>query len=63
MLGGVELYKSSILEKYVGRLSSILILQPGMEIQRKRPGAGGIGPLDARLTIEGPLFNEKQLSW
>ena len=27
--------------------------------KKKFSGAGGIGPLDARLTLEGPIFSEK----
>ena len=56
---GVELYKSSIPEKYGGRLSSVLDVTTRDGNSKKISGAGGIGPLDARLTIEGPLFNEK----
>ena len=56
---GVELYKSSVPEKYGGRLSSVLDVTTRDGNSKKISGAGGIGPLDARLTIEGPLFNEK----
>jgi CarboxypepD_reg-like domain/TonB-dependent Receptor Plug Domain len=56
---GVELYKSSIPEKYGGRLSSVLDVTTRDGNKKKISGAGGIGPLDARLTIEGPLFSEK----
>src|SRR5450755_3793170 len=56
---GVELYKSSIPEKYGGRLSSVLDVTTRDGNSKKISGAGGIGPLDARLTIEGPLFSEK----
>jgi hypothetical protein len=56
---GVELYKSSIPEKYGGRLSSVLDVTTRDGNSKKLSGAGGIGPLDARLTLEGPLFNEK----
>jgi hypothetical protein len=56
---GVELYKSSIPEKYGGRLSSVLDVTTRDGNSKKISGAGGIGPLDARLTIEGPLFNDK----
>ena len=56
---GVELYKSSIPEKYGGRLSSVLDVTTRDGNKKKISGAGGIGPLDARLTLEGPLFNEK----
>jgi hypothetical protein len=56
---GVELYKSSIPEKFGGRLSSVLDVTTRDGNSKKISGAGGIGPLDARLTIEGPLFSEK----
>ena len=56
---GVELYKSSIPEKYGGRLSSVLDVTERDGNKKKFSGAGGIGPLDARLTLEGPLFSEK----
>ncbi|HEY2649358.1 MAG TPA: TonB-dependent receptor [Puia sp.] len=56
---GVELYKSSIPEKYGGRLSSVLDVTTRDGNSKKISGAGGIGPLDARLTLEGPLFSEK----
>ena len=56
---GVELYKSSVPEKYGGRLSSVLDVTTRDGNSKKISGAGGIGPLDARLTLEGPLFSEK----
>jgi hypothetical protein len=56
---GVELYKSSIPEKYGGRLSSVLDVTTRDGNKKNISGAGGIGPLDARLTLEGPLFNDK----
>jgi hypothetical protein len=56
---GVELYKSSIPEKYGGRISSVLDVSERDGNKKKFSGAGGIGPLDARLTLEGPIFSEK----
>ncbi len=56
---GVELYKSSIPEKYGGRLSSVLDVTTRDGNKKNISGAGGIGPLDARLAIEGPIFNDK----
>ncbi|MDP9042094.1 MAG: TonB-dependent receptor, partial [Bacteroidota bacterium] len=56
---GVELYKSSIPEKYGGRLSSVLDVTTRDGNKKKISGAGGIGPLDGRLTIEGPVFSDK----
>jgi len=56
---GVELYKSSIPEKYGGRLSSVLDVTTRDGNKKNISGAGGIGPLDARLTVEGPLGSDK----
>src|SRR5450755_4781291 len=56
---GVELYKSSIPEKYGGRLSSVLDVTTRDGNKKNISGSGGVGPLDARLTIEGPLFDDK----
>lgn len=59
IIKGVELYKSSIPEKFGGRLSSVLDVTTKDGNKKKLSGAGGIGPLTARLTLEGPLFNDK----
>ena len=55
----VELYKSSIPEKYGGRLASVLDVTTRDGNKKKFSGVGGIGPLTARLTLEGPIGNEK----
>lgn len=55
----VELYKSSIPEKYGGRLSSVLDVSTREGNKKKFSGAGGIGPLTSRLTLEGPIGNDK----
>jgi outer membrane receptor protein involved in Fe transport len=55
----VELYKSGIPEKYGGRLASVLDITSRDGNQKKFSGAGGIGPLTARLTLEGPIGNDK----
>ncbi|HMH34755.1 MAG TPA: TonB-dependent receptor [Puia sp.] len=55
----VELYKSSIPEKYGGRLSSVLNVTTRDGNKKKFSGVGGIGPLTARLTLEGPIGNDK----
>ncbi len=55
----VELYKSSIPEKYGGRLSSVLDVTTRDGNKKKFSGSGGIGPLTSRLTLEGPLIKDK----
>jgi hypothetical protein len=55
----VELYKSSIPEKYGGRLASVLDVTTRDGNKKKFSGAGGVGPLTARLTLEGPIVKDK----
>ncbi len=55
----VELYKSSIPEKYGGRLSSVLEVGTRDGNSKKWTGSGGIGLLTSKLTIEGPLKKDK----
>jgi len=55
----VELYKSSIPEKYGGRLASVLDVTSRDGNKKKFSGSGGIGPLTARLTLEGPIVKDK----
>ena len=59
ILQGVELYKSAIPAKYGGRLSSVLDITTREGNKKKLAGAGGIGPLTSRLTLEGPLVKDK----
>jgi hypothetical protein len=54
-----ELYKSSIPEKYGGRISSVLDVSVQEGNKKKLGGAGGIGPLTSHLMLEGPLKKEK----
>jgi hypothetical protein len=56
---GIELYKSAIPEKYGGRLSSVLDVDIKDGNNKKWSGAGGIGPLTSKFTIEGPISKEK----
>lgn len=51
----VELYKSSIPARYGGRLASVLDVAPKMGNKDKLSGAGGIGLLTSRLSLEGPI--------
>ncbi|AFD09119.1 TonB-dependent receptor [Solitalea canadensis] len=51
----VELYKSSIPERFGGRLSSVLDISPREGNNKKFIVSGGIGPVTGRLTVEGPI--------
>jgi hypothetical protein len=55
----VELYKSTIPEKYGGRLSSVLDVEGREGNSKKISGIGGIGPLTSKLMIEGPIVKDK----
>jgi hypothetical protein len=59
LIKDVELYKSSIPEKYGGRLSSVLDVTTRDGNNKKFSGTGGIGPLTSRLTLEGPAGDGK----
>ena len=56
---GVELYKSTIPEKYGGRLSSVLDVTTRDGNSKKFSGNAGIGPLTSKLTLEGPIVKDK----
>lgn len=55
----VELYKSSIPEKYGGRLASVLDVTSREGNKKNFAGNGGVGPLTSRLTLEGPIDSGK----
>jgi hypothetical protein len=55
----VELYKSSIPEKYGGRLSSVLEVLNREGNKNKFTGSAGIGLITSRLSIEGPIDSGK----
>ena len=59
MLKTVELYKSAIPARYGGRLASVLDITTRDGNNKKLAGAGGIGPLTSRLTLEGPIIKDK----
>jgi hypothetical protein len=59
MLKSVELYKSTVPARYGGRLSSVLDVATRAGNNKKFAGAGGVGPLTSRLTLEGPLAGGK----
>jgi len=55
----IELYKSSIPEKFGGRLSSVLDITEREGNNKKFTGSAGIGLLTSRLNIEGPIDKGK----
>ncbi|MEQ9166986.1 MAG: TonB-dependent receptor, partial [Fulvivirga sp.] len=55
----VELYKSGIPAAYGGRISSLLDVRLREGNKNRIAGSGGIGALASRLTLEGPLVNNK----
>ncbi|PIQ22932.1 MAG: TonB-dependent receptor [Cytophagales bacterium CG18_big_fil_WC_8_21_14_2_50_42_9] len=59
ILKNVELYKSAIPARYGGRLSSVLDISTRDGNNKKLAGAGGIGLLTSRLTLEGPIIKDK----
>lgn len=50
-----DLYKSGIPARYGGRLSSVLDISMKDGNKRELVGSGGISPLTARFTVEGPI--------
>jgi hypothetical protein len=59
IIKGVELYKSSIPEKYGGRLSSVLDVSTRDGNSKQLSGNIGLGPLTSKITLEGPLIKDK----
>ncbi len=55
----IQLYKSSIPEKYGGRLSSVLDVTDREGNKKNITGSAGIGLLTSRLNIEGPIIKDK----
>jgi hypothetical protein len=55
----VELYKSSIPEKYGGRLASVLDVEDREGNKKLFTGSAGIGLLTSRLNIEGPIIKDR----
>jgi hypothetical protein len=55
---GIELYKTTVPEKYGGRLSSVLDISTKDGNSKKLSVSGGIGVLTSRLAVEGPLDKE-----
>ncbi|MBD1398779.1 TonB-dependent receptor [Pontibacter sp. JH31] len=59
VIKSVELYKSAIPARYGGRLSSVLEVSTREGNKKQFSGAGGIGLLTSRLTLEGPIVKNK----
>ncbi len=59
VLKSVELYKSGINAEYGGRLSSVLDVSTREGNSKKISGSGGISPITARLSLEGPIIKDK----
>lgn len=55
----VELYKSSIPEKYGGRLSSVLDITNREGNKKAFTGSAGIGLITSRFNLEGPIVKDK----
>jgi len=53
------LYKSNIPAKYGGRLASIFDITTRQGNKKKLHGQGGISPVTAHLSLEGPLIKDK----
>jgi len=53
------LYKGGIPAEYGGRLSSVLDIRMKEGNSKKLSGAGGVGLLSSRLTVEGPVIKDK----
>lgn len=55
----VELYKSGIPARFGGRISSVFDVQMRDGNRKEFVGSGGISPVTARLTAEGPTVRDK----
>lgn len=55
MVNNAELYKASIPARFGGRLSSVLDVSLREGNRNKLSGAGGVGLLTSRLSLEGPI--------
>lgn len=54
----IELYKSGMTADYGGRLASVLDIQSREGNYKKLSGSGGISPVSARLSFEGPISDK-----
>ncbi len=58
-ISDVKLYKGDIPANFGGRLSSVLDVRMKEGNDKNLTVTGGIGLIDSRLTIEGPVVNDK----
>ncbi|PUZ25221.1 TonB-dependent receptor [Chitinophaga parva] len=61
LIKDAELYKASIPVRYGSRLSSVLEVLTREGNNQRFAGSGGIGPLSAHLTLEGPIGRKTTL--
>ncbi|MGM0497358.1 MAG: TonB-dependent receptor [Bacteroidota bacterium] len=54
-----KLYKANIPPRYGGRLSSLIDIRMKDGNSREFAGSGGIGLISSRLTLEGPIVEDK----
>jgi hypothetical protein len=59
-LSSVDLYKGSYPARYGGRVASVVDIRMKEGNREKWSGAGGIGLVSSRLTLEGPLGKSKK---
>jgi len=59
IIKSVELHKGGIPAEFGGRISSVFEVQAKEGNNRKFVGSGGISPVTARLTLEGPIIKDK----
>ncbi len=59
IIKNIELYKSTIPEKYGGRLSSVLDVTDREGNKKKFTGTAGIGLLTSRINLEGPIIKDR----
>ena len=59
IIKNAELYKGGIPAKYGGRLSSLLEVTTRDGNAKRFSGSGAIGALAAKLTLEGPIIEDK----
>jgi hypothetical protein len=55
----VQLYKGGFPAQYGGRLSSVIDVKLNEGNKKEFSGAGGVGLISSRLTLEGPLKKDK----
>ncbi|MEM7371503.1 MAG: TonB-dependent receptor [Bacteroidota bacterium] len=55
----VKLYKGGFPGQYGGRLSSVIDVKMNEGNKKKFSGAGGVGLIASRLTLEGPIVKDK----